>query len=312
MKFTEPALAAPLLPPTLESTDANILAAMKKLRYPVLASLKLDGIRALRLNGTLLSRRLKKIPNKVIRERSLVLPGGMDMELFARNLEFCQVTSIVMSKEHEFSDMINFHLLDAFPTDYSVSYAQRCDTIAQYMGALAPEHHEHVKFAPPSMMHNAEQLFTFFLTCEQELGEGICFRLPNSPYKCGRSTLKEQYLIKLCRYTISEAIITGFVEQLANCNGERRNLTGHMDRRSHSLNMIGKGTLGAFICKDIHNDIEFAVGTGNGLDDKLRSEVWDNQHKYLAKIISYRCKNHGKKTKPRNPTFRGFRDPIDL
>ena len=62
--FHRPMLAASLLPPSVDHSDENILAAMAKLRYPVLATIKKDGIRALRMNGTLLSRTLKPIPNK--------------------------------------------------------------------------------------------------------------------------------------------------------------------------------------------------------------------------------------------------------
>jgi DNA ligase-1 len=37
--------------------------------------------------------------------------------------------------------------------------------------------------------------------------EGICFRSPDSPYKHGRSTFKEGFLIKLKRFTTDEAVI---------------------------------------------------------------------------------------------------------
>jgi len=51
--FTQPMLASP--------------ANLEKLQYPLLVSPKLDGIRATVVNGCLLSRKLKPIPNEATR-----------------------------------------------------------------------------------------------------------------------------------------------------------------------------------------------------------------------------------------------------
>ena len=104
-------LAASLLKPTDSHSDESILAAMQKLRYPVLATLKLDGIRAIKLDD-LYSRTLKLIPNKSIRARAMKLPAGFDMELFNPDLQYDEIESIVMSREHLKSDLIQFHILD--------------------------------------------------------------------------------------------------------------------------------------------------------------------------------------------------------
>ncbi len=314
MNFTKPILAASLLEPHTEHTDHNILEAMKKLRvWPVLATLKKDGIRALRLNASLLSRTLKLIPNKSIRDRSMILPAGMDMELWCKELDYCQVESIVMSQEHTFSDKIEFHILDWF--GQGESYGQRVGAMINLMSSPKDEpesYHRQVKFSPPLRCDNADQLFAFFKLCELELGEGICFRTPMSPYKHGRSTLKEQYLIKLARYENNEAVITGFLEQLENINYAKRNAVGNIDRSSSVDGMVGKNTLGAFMCKDVKSGLEFTIGTGIGLTNELRQKIWDDRDCYVGKVISYRSKGHGTKVKPRSPTFRGFRSEIDI
>ena len=88
-------LAAPLMPTGVEHTDENILREMQKLRYPVLATLKKDGIRAIKLDN-LVSRTLKLIPNKSIRSRAEKLPYGFDMELWNPSLTYDEVESSVM------------------------------------------------------------------------------------------------------------------------------------------------------------------------------------------------------------------------
>jgi len=143
---------------------------------------------------------------------------------------------------------------------------------------------------------------------EEEAGEGICFRTPTSPYKCGRSTLKEQYLVKLCRNMTGEAMVIGFSEQLENTNSAKWNRIGNMDRSSYQDGLVGKSTLGSLSVKDMESGIEFSIGTGVGLTDSVRQTIWDNQDKYLGKVVTYKTKTHGKKVKPRSPILKGFRN----
>ena len=303
MIFTKPILAAPLLPPHLEHTDANIFGAMKQLKHwPVLATLKKDGIRAIRANGSLVSRTLKPIPNHLLRSASIVLPAGFDMELWRKDLDYCDVESIVMSREHPLTNMIEYHILDWFGA--APSYAERCTKLCQFMYDSPPSS---IKFAPPIECQNAEQLFALFRTIEEEAGEGVCFRTPTSPYKQGRSTLNEQYLVKLCRNITAEATVIGFKEQMANTNPPSRNAVGSMDRSSHGHRLLGKNTLGALEVRG-EDGVEFSIGTG--FTDVQRSAIWRLRDTFLGCVCTYKCKQHGKKIKPRSPVWKGWRNDI--
>lgn len=286
MTFKRPMLAASLLPASESHTDEVILAALEKLRYPVLATLKKDGIRALRLNGSLLSRTLKPIPNKSIRERSLILPGGFDMELWNPNLTYDEVESIVMSREHVRSDEIQFHVLDWLGATYGVGKHTNYSSRMYALYDFCKDKFKSVCFGEVEICYTPEQLLRCFLRHEQEEGEGICFRLPNSPYKQGRSTLKEQYLIKLCRYVTQEVTIISSFEQ-ENARGQLL------------------GTLGGFVVEG--KEGYFQVGTGVGLTDKRRSELWSKRDSLVGKTITVKHKPHGQKNKPRSPVIVGFR-----
>jgi DNA ligase-1 len=297
--FKRPILAASLLPSSVEHTDENILAAMKKLHYPVLATVKKDGIRALRLNGSLLSRTLKPIPNKSIRDRSLVFPGGFDMELFNDILKYDTIESIVMSREHPLSHLIQFHILDWFGS--APSYVERCYNIRCH---LYNQTHNEGIFPTPDVCETPEQLMNMFLELEAAGHEGICFRTPTSPYKQGRSTLREQHLIKLCRFVREEVQIIGFEEQMCNANPESRNAVGSMDRSSAGANLIGKNTLGSLVCLRENGD---TIRVGSGFSDAERQKIWDNQSSYLERYITIKHKPHGMKDKLRSPVFVGLR-----
>ena len=301
MKFTRPMLAASLLDSKTEHTDANILEAMGKLRYPVLATLKKDGIRCIKL-GELASRTLKKIPNLSIQKRGEKLPAYFDMELFNPALAYDEIESIVMSREHPRSDEIQFHVLDWIGE--SLGYKNRLDGASQYCAHF--ELNDAV-WEEPTYCYTPLELLSFFLRCEQEQGEGICFRTPDSPYKQGRSTLREQYLVKLARFHRTEVKIIGFTEQLLNTNSEKRNPVGMMARRKTVAGSLGKNTLGSFLC-ELPNGDRIDVGTGVGLTDILRKEIWTNRDCYFGKTIIIKSKPHGKKDKLRSPIFVGFRE----
>lgn len=304
MTFTEPMLAASLLDPETEHTDTSVYEAMCKMRYPVLATLKKDGIRGLRLNGTILSRRLKQIPNKSICERGLIMPGGMDFELWNRGLDYNTVQSIVMSKEHPLWLGIEFHLLDWFlPKNPDATYQCRIDAIKQWMRDSPTET---VKFEEPTWCDNPDQLFAFEKWAIEDEGEGICFRTPGSPYKFGRSTLKEQYLVKVSRFSRDEATVVGFNEQMANANPTVRDRTGKMDR-SHCIDkLVGKGVLGAFVVTNTAGQT-FTIGTGVGLTDKWRQYIWEHKDEFMGRKLTYKTKAHGTKILPRSPVFVGWR-----
>jgi DNA ligase 1 len=296
--FKEPMLACPLLSSDVEHTDDNILSAMLSLRYPVMATLKLDGVRALRLSGSLLSRKLKKIPNRKIRDRAIPIPGGFDMELYSDILTYNQIQSIVMSQEHDDSDMIQFHVLDWYISDtmYGLRIRRAYEESHKLTGVICEY---------PSLCNNADELMEHFLRFESEKGEGICFRLVNSPYKFGRSTLSQQWLVKLCRYHTDEATVLDFVEQQENCNKAKWGKTGKMDRSSHASLMVGKGVLGALLVRNTKDQV-FTIGTG--FTNKQRRMIWDSRASFVGKTITYSYKLHGVKTLPRCPAFKGFRN----
>jgi ATP-dependent DNA ligase len=256
------------------------------------------------------------------------------MELFCQELPYNQIESIVMSDEHPDSHKINFYLLDIFAPDCYSKRLQLIESIYRQnilIGAKLPR---------TQYCQDADSLFAFFRSIEEEQGEGICFRLGDSPYKEGRSTLDEQYLVKLSRYVRAEAKIIGFTEQLYNGNKKRVSALGLTERSDRGVHMFNKGTLGSFIvqsenpcircdgygelisvnpppyivCPDCKGTkrMTFSIGTGVGLTEALRQKIWDNQSEYFRKIITYKCKQHGRKIKPRHPTMVGFRNERDI
>jgi DNA ligase-1 len=137
-------------------------------------------------------------------------------------------------------------------------------------------------------------------------------RATRSPYKQGRSTLKEGYLMKLKRFADMEAVVTAISEAQHNTNGHD-NQGVHKKRTSHQAGMVGKGMLGALDVVGINGpfkDVAFSVGSG--FTEQERVDIWEGGRDHIGKIIKVKYFPLGCKDAPRFPVFLGFRDPIDM
>jgi DNA ligase-1 len=135
--------------------------------------------------------------------------------------------------------------------------------------------------------------------------EGVILRAPHAPYKFGRSTVREGYLLKVKRFQDSEAQIIGYEEEMHNGNEATINALGYTERSSHAENRTGKGTLGALVVRDLVTKVEFKIGTGFTPAERLK--IWALRHEHLDDVVKYRFFPVGVKDKPRHPSFLGFR-----
>jgi DNA ligase-1 len=280
-----------------------------KLKYPLLGSIKLDGIRCL-LHPEMgpVSRTLKPIPNKYIRnyleEFIKKCSGFFDGEIVIGDLtspdfEFGNTASGVMSEEGD--PDFTFWVFDNADLQ-KLNYLQRFKDMS-----WSQLDQGRVKRLKQIEIRNKEELFEF----EQEIieagHEGIILRSPTGKYKMGRSTLKEQYLLKRKPIEDDEAVVVGFMEQMKNTNAATKDERGHTKRSSHKDNMVPKDTLGSLILKS-EKFGEFEVGGGKGMNDELRKKIWESRPSYLGKTVTFTYQKIGMKDKPRIPQFKSFRE----
>lgn len=280
---------------------------LASLRFPLVATPKLDGIRAVKVGGRLLSRSFKSIPNRHIRETlEALLPDGMDGEIMSGD-NFQAVTSGVMKESGK--PVFQYHAFDYVSSDLNQPYVSRLEHLTNWYVANPNKHVYVVEF---QLVKNADELLSFEEKALSQGYEGIILRSPYSPYKCGRSTLQEHYLLKLKRFKDSEAEIIGLAESFHNLNAAETNELGHTKRSSAKAGKVPAGVLGAFQVRDIATGVEFDIGTGEGLTLQLRQEIWENRDQYIGKVVKYRYQETGVKTKPRFPSFIGFRSREDM
>lgn len=274
-------------------------ADLSKLKFPVLASPKLDGVRAIIRDGVVLSRSLKPIPNRHV-QIMLGRPEleGLDGELILGDPThpeaYRRTVSAIMSIEGE--PDVTFYVFDRLDRDYPYSEVDLSSVLTLPVWSL--------------MLHNMEELEEYEVAILDKGYEGVMLRDPQSPYKFGRSTAKEGYLLKLKRFADSEAEIIGFEELLHNHNEATLNETGHTERSTKQAGLLPAGTLGALVVRDIHSGVEFKIGTGFTAAE--RQKFWNLRASLRGLLVKYQYFPTGSKEKPRFPSFQGFRNRIDL
>lgn len=281
-------------------------ADLGRLNYPLLASPKLDGIRAVVLDGQLVSRTLKPIPNDFIRN-ALSRPclDGLDGELIVGSPTdpdiYLKTNSAVMSKSGD--PAFTYYVFDIhnMPAKFSDRLAELSEQVGVDPRIVILDH---------KTINNEAELIAYQEWCLEQGYEGVMLRRPSASYKYGRSTLKEQTLVKLKVFEDGEATVLGMTEEMHNANEATTNALGHTERSSHKENKVGKGRMGTLVVRDLETNVEFEIGTG--FTAAHRQEFWDQAGSVVGRIVKYKHFPHGAKDKPRHPVFLGFRDPIDM
>jgi DNA ligase-1 len=282
----------PLLAATLEDPT--------KLRYPLLASPKLDGIRAIVRGGILSSRTLKPIPNKYTRELfSRPEFEGLDGELIVGDPTHPEVfnrsTSGVMNQK--FEPDVRFWVFDHVG-DAAFQHRLKIAKEKAAYGHMT-QFVEHVELSGP------EQLIAYEAKAVELGFEGIMLRSPLGRYKFGRSTEKEQILLKVKRFEDDEAVILDVIEQMTNTNEAKKDALGHTDRSTAKAGLKPAGIMGALRVRNTTCQ-EFEIGTGFTLEQ--RKWFWENRAQVIGRIIKYRYQKSGMKDLPRFPSYIGFRE----
>lgn len=288
-------------PMLASATDGNDLT------YPKLVSPKLDGIRCLNISGVAVSRNLKEIPNRQVQTmfgcQSL---NGLDGELIVGPITakdvFQVTTSGVMTRAG--TPGMAYWVFDTFLSNQE--FQARLELVRRRVNhsPLA------VRVVPHELVRDQAELLAFETRCLKSGFEGVMLRDPQGPYKQGRSTLKEGWLLKLKRFDDSEAMVIGVNQLMSNTNPAELNALGQLERSSHQAGMKPLNEIGALVVRDLKTAVEFELGTG--FTTMQRFDFWMNRKKLPGRIVKYKFQAVGVKDKPRFPVFLGWRDERDL
>lgn len=314
----------PSFQPMLASREAPDTSSMS---YPIYASPKLDGVRALVRGGRLVSRALKPIPNSFVSSRfSLREYNGLDGELILGSPtapDVYRVTQKALSA-HGGEPDVTFYCFDVWD-EPKLPYHERQQILVARCKDLP-----HVFCLTGRHIPHEPELLLYEESTLNQGYEGLILRSPGGLYKHGRATLREATMMKLKRFTDSEAEVLGIAEEMHNGNEATTDKLGRTERSSHQAGLTGKARMGKLACLDRKYFPDAPFGCGTGFTAKEREEIWrrrtgervqlatgvDGKLEWYWKVerpwtVKYKYFAHGVKDRPRHPVYLGERGKWD-
>jgi DNA ligase-1 len=328
-KFTFSPMLAPLDDPKKN------LGFFQGLKYPLLVSPKLDGIRAVpraakevyidddfeeaetgKTIDVCLSRALKPIPSEQV-QANIARYTDLDGELTAGSPTIAglynRTQSAVMSADKPHLDL-QYHVFDCTTDDYAgLPFEERLGIatglVKAYSAAMPLQTGFSIHVVPHTLCRNYDELIGVEEGYLEDGYEGVMMRSPYGTYKWNRATFKEGTFYKLKRFEDDEASIIGFEEGTRNTNEKTTDEKGYAQRSSKKEGLVPSGTLGKFIVS--YRGVELRVAPG-AFTHAERKAIFDSQEKYLGLLLKFRFFAYGMKDLPRFPRALGFRSKIDM
>lgn len=139
--------------------------------------------------------------------------------------------------------------------------------------------------------------------------EGTMLRDPHGTYKFGRSTVRDNILLKVKHFEDDEGLLIDVYEKMSNQNELGVNELGYAKRSTSLDGLVAMNTAGSLVVNGSYGEVKI----GSGLDDKMREYTWANKNSLIGKVyVKYKFFPQGVKNLPRHPVFIGFRDADDM
>jgi len=290
----------------------------EKLVFPYFASVKLDGYRAFVEDGVLLTSSGKPVSN----EYTQYLFGrpefnGLDGELIVGGYNdkraFWNTSGPVRRVNGE--PDVRWYIFDdrTRPSDTFVNRSQdACRRVEQAKGHKILPDSNRIESLFQQMVLTLEDLLEFERSAIASGFEGVMLRSPEGPYKFGRSTLAENYLLKVKRFITEEAVITGYVEQMENLNESFIDELGRSKKAQDKDMLRSTGMIAAFIVESSKWPKPFNISATSLSHEERREAYLNFNSMYGQKLARFKYFPHGVVDVPRHGVFEAIRGEEDL
>jgi DNA ligase-1 len=225
---------------------------------------------------------------------------GCDGELMVEG-DFNNVQSAIMSVKGEpnFTYSVFDYLID-------LPFDRRLDIAIAKVSKCRASNTNRVEFLPQTAVHSAKEVSNLYSKSLNEGYEGLILKDIQGLYKYGRSTLKQETMLKLKPKTDDEGVVIAIQELMHNNNEAYQDLLGGQVRSNHQENQVPGGVLGSLLVK--FKGVTLSIGSG--FDAEQRKSLWSQL--LIGKTVTFTHLGLSKYGVPRCPIFKGFRDERDL
>jgi DNA ligase-1 len=284
---------------------------IKTLKFPLMGSYKLDGVRCIFKDEQMYSRSLKQFPNVQLRKRfehlvkmSKVNNVILDGELLAKSLTFNELSGLTRQLNKELPNDLYFYCFDMIKDEqFELPFANRLQTYKLEA--------TNVKIVEQKFIYYAKAVETYYEEALNYGCDGLILRDPNGRYKFGRGTIKEALIYKLKPFVTEDAKIIEVIQATEVREGAEKKINelgrSVTSKKKDDRILIEKAS--AFTV--IYEGKELKVTIAE--TDKVKEEIWKKRKNYIGKWIEYKCMKVGMKEDglPRHPTTIRFRTDKD-
>jgi DNA ligase 1 len=289
----------------------NEVIDIKTLKYPLLVSYKLDGIRCIFKDGEMYSRALKQFPNvqlrarfehlkKFSKDRGIILDG----ELLAKSLTFNELSGITRQLDKELPDDLEFYCFDAIENEnYNQPFRDRTFLLDNLFTGRNPNYYTTIS---QWAIHQSDEIAGLYENALAWGCDGLILRDPEGKYKFGRGTVKEGLIFKMKPFQTFDAKIIDVIQGTEVREGAEKKIN-ELGRSVTSKKLADRVLIekaSAFVVKYEDKDLKVSIA----MTDKEKEEVWINRANYIGRTIEYKGMLVGSKDLPRHPVFLRFRD----
>jgi DNA ligase-1 len=296
-------ISRPMKAPS-ESVEASAV------RFPVLASYKIDGLRGVHDGGIVLSKTLKPFRNAHV-NRLLAVPGmcDLDMELTVGRPHGSNVLRRAMSGITSAAGEpdVRVWVFDWFG-EPDWRYSNRLAIARQRVSRLGLPF---VKLLPQKLVKTKAELLAMEERALERGYEGLMLRDPNGIYKEGICTLNEGHLLKFKRFAEGEAVVTGLEEGSINGNEAVVGADGVKRRSTAKSGKTASGLVGTILGTDVRSGDPVRIAPGC-MTKKEREAYMRDPGLIVGKMVTYKYFPTGTAKAPRFPTFKVVKDPDTL
>jgi len=281
---------------------------LNTINYPMLASMKLDGIRAIFKDGELYSRSLKILPNihlhtkfnnlKEYSKRNNVI---LDGELYCTSVSFNELSGIIRSDDKELPYDLEFWCFDCLSEENKYFGARIKDYEWIRQEGLHPVTQKEVNSA-----YEVNACFEYAL---KQGFEGLILRNPTGYYKFGRCRSKANEMYKVKPFITYDSKIIGITQATEAREGSEKKINelGRSTTSQKKEDRIPVNKAAGFIVNYKGKPLEVGLAKHT---KEMREDIWKNKDNYIGKVIEYRCMEVGMNVDglPRHANFVRYRE----
>lgn len=305
----------------------NVEVPMTDLKYPVLASLKMDGVRAIVYDGEMLSRNWKPFSTTIqihfakFIQQSRKTGHVFDGELYAHGMPFNEIMSAIAPRNTELPDGLHYCAFECTSKgDWDAGngghrFDKRVWMCKDWISVHLSPNYTRVEAIGHEIIEDAETLAAFYSGALETAYEGLITRDPAAHYKHGRATILEASIFKFKEWVNADAVIIGFQQatrmKTAVKSGERtRDEMGYLERSSKKDTRELVEAIGSFKVR-LEDGVECFVVLSKQMGWAREKLAWATKDQWLGKQVEIRFQGVGTKDKPRFGAITKLREDLE-